>query len=63
MKDLTDVTEAAYVKMMLLVRFQGGREKYLTSNKVTDVTLDRTAMTKEADVTNNYTKPEYEVDC
>ena len=41
-------------KSWLLVRFQDGCEKYLTSNQLTVVTVDNILVTKEADVSIIY---------
>ena len=44
-KDLTGVVDAVSRKRGFLVRFQDGCDKYLTSNQLTVVTVDRSAVT------------------
>ena len=49
-KDLTGVVDAVYGNSRFFGRFQDGCEKYLNSNQLTSVIVDRRPLTKESNV-------------
>ena len=50
MKELTSVVQVLYRKSMSLVRFQDGRENYMTLNKLTIVTVEKIPVNEESEV-------------
>ena len=53
-KDFTAVFQKVSVKWMFLVRFQYGCEKYLTSNQLTAVTVEKSPVNEEVNGAHNY---------
>ena len=61
-KEFNGVVEAVSCNREYLVRFQGGCEKHMTSNQLTNVTVYRISMTEEDEVPMISTKPKEAVD-
>ena len=56
-KEFTGVVDGISGKKRFLVRFQYGCEKYLTSNQLTVVIVEKSTMTEETDVLRISEKP------
>ena len=60
--EMTSLVQGLSGKRRLLVKFQGGCEKYQTSNKLDPVTLDSIPVTEEAKVPTIYAMHDDPVD-
>ena len=60
-KELTGVVQVVSGKSRLLVRFQDGFEKYMTSNQLTAVTVENIPVEEEAGVLTIYVIPDYSI--